>query len=80
MKSPKSAIITLAIVGAGFTAGSQAAAREKTPGTKNPVVRLDAKPKPIEIDTASTAVIAVDMQSDFGAKGGMFNRAGIEAW
>jgi len=29
MKSPKSAIITLALVGAGFTAGSQTAAREK---------------------------------------------------
>jgi hypothetical protein len=77
MKSPKSAIITLALVGAGFTAGSQAAGREKTAGAKNRVVRLDAKLEPI---AASTAVIAVDVQNDFGAKAGMFNRAGIEAW
>jgi hypothetical protein len=61
MKSPKSAIITLALVGTGFTAGSQAAAREKTAGAKTRVVRLDARPEPIEIDTASTAVIVGNM-------------------
>jgi ureidoacrylate peracid hydrolase len=78
MKSPKSAIIILALVGAGFTVGSQAAPEEKTAGAKSQVVRLNAKPEPIEIDTASTAVIVVDMQNDFGAKGGMFERAGID--
>jgi len=46
--------------------------------TKSQVVRLDAKPEPIAIDTARTAVIVVDMQNDFGAKGGMFDRAGID--
>jgi ureidoacrylate peracid hydrolase len=46
--------------------------------TKSWVVRLDAKPEPIAIDTARTAVIVVDMQNDFGAKGGMFDRAGID--
>src|SRR5262249_7281430 len=30
------------------------------------------------IDTARTAVIVVDMQNDFGAKGGMLDRAGID--
>ena len=37
---------------------------------------IDAAPKPITIDTASTAGLVVDMQNDFGAKGGMFDLAG----
>jgi len=78
MKSPKSAIIILALVGAGFTVGSQVAPREKTAGAKTRVVRLNTKPEPIVIDTAKTAVIVVDMQNDFGSKGGMFDRAGID--
>ena len=45
--------------------------------TKSRIVSLDARPEPIAIDTASTAVIVVDMQNDFGAKGGVFDRAGI---
>jgi len=39
---------------------------------------LDARPAAVEIDTARTAVIVVDMQNDFGAEGGMFQRAGID--
>ena len=39
---------------------------------------IDAKPEPIVIDAAKTAVIVVDMQNDFGAEGGMFHRAGID--
>jgi len=42
------------------------------------MVTLDAKPEPIAIDPAKTAVIVVDMQNDFGSKGGMFDRAGID--
>ena len=42
------------------------------------VVTINAKPGPILIDTAKTAVIVVDMENDFGAKGGMFDRAGID--
>ena len=41
-------------------------------------ITVEAKPNPIEIDTGKTAVIVVDMQNDFGAKGGMFDRAGID--
>lgn len=37
-----------------------------------------AKPGPISIDTARTAVIVVDMENDFGSKGGMFDRAGVD--
>lgn len=46
--------------------------------TNSRVVRLEAKPEPIPIDTARTAVIVVDMQNDFGAKGGLFDRAGFD--
>jgi len=46
--------------------------------TKSRIVRFEAKPEPVAIDTARTAVIVVDMQNDFGAKGGMFDRAGID--
>lgn len=38
---------------------------------------IDAKPGPITLDAANTAVIVIDMQNDFGTKGGMFDRAGI---
>jgi len=41
-------------------------------------VTLDAKPDPIAIDPARTAVIVVDMENDFAAKGGMFDRAGVD--
>src|SRR5436309_8456941 len=39
---------------------------------------IEATPEPIRIDTARTAIIVVDMQNDFGTKGGMFDRAGID--
>jgi ureidoacrylate peracid hydrolase len=45
---------------------------------KGRMVTFDAKLEPIAIDTAKTAVIVVDMQNDFGTKGGMFDRAGID--
>jgi ureidoacrylate peracid hydrolase len=48
-------------------------------GSLNSVVlTLVAKPEPIAIDPAKSAVIVVDMQNDFGTKGGMFDRAGID--
>jgi ureidoacrylate peracid hydrolase len=42
------------------------------------LVTLDAKPEPIAIDPVRTAVIVVDMENDFAAKGGMFDRAGVD--
>src|SRR5262245_15299730 len=42
------------------------------------VITLEARPGPIAIDPVSTAVIVVDMQNDFGSKGGMFDRAGLD--
>src|SRR5947209_7397196 len=45
---------------------------------KSGSVLLDAKPEPIAIDPAHAAVIVVDMENDFAAKGGMFDRAGAD--
>ncbi|PYU19760.1 MAG: cysteine hydrolase [Acidobacteria bacterium] len=45
---------------------------------KNQVVTLNAKPEPIAIDTEKAAVIVIDMQNDFGVKGGLFDRAGFD--
>src|SRR6266446_5305399 len=61
-------------------AGQQSAGDQMSKSTQNPkrVVRVDAKPEPITIDSAKTAVIVVDMQNDFGTKGGMFDRAGFD--
>lgn len=39
---------------------------------------LDAKPEPITVDAAAAAVIVIDMQNDFGAKGGLFDHAGLD--
>ena len=41
-------------------------------------VTIRAKPAPIDIDTAQTAVIVVDMQNDFATKGGLFDHAGVD--
>lgn len=42
------------------------------------MVTINAKPTPVAIDIAKTAVIVVDMQNDFGSPAGMFARAGID--
>jgi ureidoacrylate peracid hydrolase len=39
---------------------------------------IKARPAPIEIDLARTAVIVVDMQNAFLSKGGMFDEAGYD--
>jgi nicotinamidase-related amidase len=44
----------------------------------NNVIRIDAKPEPINVEPLKTAVIVLDMQNDFGSKGGMFDRAGLD--
>src|SRR3712207_9384046 len=42
------------------------------------LITLDAKPEPVRIELGRSAVLVVDMQNDFGARGGMFDRAGID--
>jgi ureidoacrylate peracid hydrolase len=39
---------------------------------------LDARPSAITIDPQRTALLVIDMQNDFGTKGGIFDRAGID--
>ena len=39
---------------------------------------LQARPEPVTIDPARTAVIVVDMQNDFASKGGLFDLMGID--
>jgi ureidoacrylate peracid hydrolase len=41
------------------------------------LVTIEAKPEPFAIDPRETALIAVDMQNDFGAVGGMFASKGL---
>lgn len=67
------------LVGASAAAGLVAlGSRHVRPASTGRVVTIEAKPEPITIDTARTAVIVVDMENDFGAEGGMFHRAGID--
>ena len=56
----------------------KAAAFRSSNSTKSRLIKIDAKPAPIAIDTAKTAVIVVDMENDFGSKDGMFDLAGID--
>ena len=42
------------------------------------VVSIDAKPAPLSIDLERAGVLVIDMQNDFGSKGGMFDKAGID--
>ena len=37
-----------------------------------------ASPEPISFDPATTAILIIDMQNDFGSRGGMFDRAGLD--
>jgi ureidoacrylate peracid hydrolase len=55
--------------------------RKSRPITVNAQVSRDGQQGgnvPISIDAARTAIIVCDMQNDFGARGGMFDRAGID--
>jgi ureidoacrylate peracid hydrolase len=42
------------------------------------LITLDARPEPVRVEAGRAAVLVVDMQNDFGARGGMFDRAGID--
>ena len=49
-----------------------------TPTARSRVATVQAKPQAVSVDIATSAVIVVDMQNDFGSEGGMFHRAGID--
>lgn len=42
------------------------------------MLRLNAKPEPVEIDLARSAVVVVDMQNAFASKKGMLDIAGVD--
>jgi ureidoacrylate peracid hydrolase len=42
------------------------------------VISFDAKPELVQIALEPSAVLLVDMQNDFDARGGMFDRASID--
>ena len=67
--------IVIALVSGEFCIAFGAASAAEP---KNEMVTLNAKPEPIAINPARTAVIVVDMENDFVAKGGMFDRAGAD--
>ena len=67
-------LVGLAAAGVTALSGPETAAQ----GRAGRHVSIEARPQAILIDTGSTAVIVVDMQNDFGSKGGMLDRMGID--
>ena len=70
--------LSVGVGGLALTGGVGSIFAQGTKQTPTRILTIDAKPEPIAIDAAKTAVIVVDMQNDFGAEGGMFQRAGID--
>jgi len=68
-------VLGVAAAASAAVAVSGASHAQRPPGR---MVELSAAPTPLTLDTAKTAVIVVDMQNDFGSRGGMFDRAGID--
>ena len=54
------------------------AAEPKPRAVKDRTIKIEARPAPIALDTSKTVVVVVDMQNDFGSRGGMFDLAGID--
>lgn len=48
------------------------------PGSLRPSVVLPARPEPIRLDPATSAVIVVDMQNAYASKGGYVDEAGFD--
>jgi ureidoacrylate peracid hydrolase len=42
------------------------------------MITIESRPAPLQLELDHTAVVVVDMQNDFAARGGMFDRAGID--
>ena len=42
------------------------------------MITIEARPEPLTLEPRRTAALVVDMQNDFAAPGGMFDRAGID--
>jgi ureidoacrylate peracid hydrolase len=78
---PRRQVMALAgaLAASGVTrAISATAGVDRVGAASNRTFTVTARPSPIKIASAQTAVLVVDMQNDFGAKGGMFDLAGID--
>ncbi len=42
------------------------------------MTKMDARPEPIDVELAKSAVVVVDMQNAFASKGGMLDIAGVD--
>jgi ureidoacrylate peracid hydrolase len=73
MKSFATVLLVAGFVYTEFTSLAASAV-----ATDRSLVTIEAKPEPITIDPSKSAVMVVDMENDFAAKGGMFDRAGID--
>ena len=65
-------------IGAAASVAALGVSQLAAQGRSGRRVTIEARPQAITLDTSTTAVIVVDMQNDFGSKGGMFERAGID--
>lgn len=63
--------------GAALSNVARASPKSCVSGTSRQIT-IEARPEPITIDLDKTAVLVIDMQNDFGSKGGMFDRAGVD--
>jgi len=70
--------ISTSLLMAGLAYSQLASVKADAPLANANLVTLSARPEPITIDPSKTVVIVVDMENDFAAKGGMFDRAGID--
>lgn len=70
--------LSLCSLGLLLAAGCARDSTSPNAEAKGRTIRLEAKPDSMAFETSRTAVIVVDMQNDFGSKGGMFDRAGID--
>ena len=68
----------LAIAGIAAVSGTASASSQAKSAKSARSVEIEARPEAITVDLDKTAVLVIDMQNDFGSKGGMFERAGID--
>jgi ureidoacrylate peracid hydrolase len=66
------------LLAGGIVAAAAIPRRSPAAGAGGRRVSLPARPAAIAIDPIRTALLVVDMQNDFGARGGMFDRAGVD--
>lgn len=66
------------ILGGVIAGGAALAAGSVAARVRSRAITLRARPEAVSFEAARTAMLVVDMQNDFAAKGGMFERAGID--